>query len=96
MPDVLNPLKAERTVLFVSLKSDPLSVDGLVMAGWHVVHAKAAPQVERLLERGAVRVGVVSLPPDVTDDQLAELESCVCHTEAAWVALVRRGQADLP
>ena len=50
MPDVLNPLKAERTVLFVSLKSDPLSVDGLVMAGWHVVHAKAAPQVERLLE----------------------------------------------
>ena len=96
MPDVLNPLKAERTVLFVSLKADPLSVDGLVTAGWHVVHAKAAHQVERLLERGAVRVGVVSLPPDVTDEQLTELESCVSHTEATWVALVRRGQAELP
>lgn len=95
MPDVLNPLKAERTVLFVSLKSDPLSVDGLVTAGWHVVHAKAAHQVERLLERGAVRVGVVSLPPDVTEEQMTELESCVSHTEATWVALVRRGQSDV-
>ncbi|GLU30969.1 sigma-54 dependent transcriptional regulator [Trinickia caryophylli] len=91
-----NPLQAERTVLFVSLKPDSSYVDGLVAAKWQVVHAKTAQQVERLLERGAIRVGVVALPQECTEQQLAELEASVSHTEATWVALVQRGQADKP
>lgn len=96
MTQARNPLQAERTVLFVSLKPDLCWVDSLVAAQWQVVHAKTAQQVERLLERGAIRLGVVALPLGCTEQQLAELEACVCHTEATWVALIHRGQAEEP
>ncbi|PTB20224.1 Fis family transcriptional regulator [Trinickia symbiotica] len=91
-----NPLRAERTVLFLSLKPDVVGEDGLVSAGWHVVHARTPQQVDRMLERGVIRVGVVAMPLDCTEQQLAELEASVSHTDATWVAQVRHGQAEQP
>ncbi|HEV3104943.1 MAG TPA: sigma-54 dependent transcriptional regulator [Trinickia sp.] len=94
MTDAFNPHHAERTVLFVSLKPDLDTVEALDAAGWHVVHAKTPHQVERMLERGAIRVGVVELPRSCTAQQLAELGSCVSHADATWIAQVRPGQAE--
>ncbi|WP_116138630.1 sigma-54 dependent transcriptional regulator [Trinickia diaoshuihuensis] len=91
-----HPLRAERTVLLVSLKPDTESVDWLVSAGWHVVHAKTPQQVQRTLERGAIHVGLVQLPADCNSQQLAELESCISHNDVAWIAEVRPGQAEDP
>ncbi|RKP43825.1 sigma-54 dependent transcriptional regulator [Trinickia fusca] len=94
MTIAFNPSHAERTVLFVSLKPDTESIDALIAAGWHVVHAKPSQQVERLLERGAIRVGVVDLPKACDAQQLAEIESCISRTDATWIAQVCPGQAD--
>ena len=91
-----HPLHAERTVLLVSLKPDTDSVDWLVAAGWHVVHAKTPQQVQRIIDRGAIHVGLVQLPVACSSQQLAELESCISHSDVAWIAEVRPGQAEDP
>ncbi|WP_206956455.1 sigma-54 dependent transcriptional regulator [Trinickia acidisoli] len=96
MGTVSDSLHAERTVLLVSLKPDAESVDRLVAAGWHVVHAKTSQQVQRSVERGVIHVGLVQLPIDCSSQQLAELESCISHSDVAWIAEVRAGQADDP
>jgi DNA-binding NtrC family response regulator len=96
MNTVFDPSHAERTVLLVSLKPDSECVDRLVAAGWHVVHAKTPQQVQRTVERGAIHVGLVQLPVDCTSQQLAELESCISQSDAAWIAEVQPGQADNP
>ncbi|MGG1948611.1 sigma-54 dependent transcriptional regulator [Trinickia sp. NRRL B-1857] len=91
-----HPLRAERTVLLVSLKPDPETVDWLVSTGWNVVHAKTPQQVQRTVERGAIHVGLVQLPAECSSQQLAELESCIADTDVAWIAEVRPGQAEDP
>lgn len=96
MSTVFHPLHAERTVLFLSLKPDTESVDHLVAAGWHVVHAKTPQQVQKASEHGAVHVGLVQLPPDCNSQQLAELESCISNSQLAWIAEVQPGQAEDP
>jgi DNA-binding NtrC family response regulator len=96
MSTVFHPLHAERTVLFVSLKPDQESVDHLVAAGWHVVHAKTPHQVQKASERAAAHVGLVQLPANCSSQQLAELESCISDSEIAWIAEVRPGQAEEP
>ncbi|RDU98593.1 sigma-54 dependent transcriptional regulator [Trinickia dinghuensis] len=96
MTNAFDPLHADRTVLLVSLKPDTESVDRLVAAGWHVVHAKTAQQVQRTVERGAIHVGLVQLPLECSSQQLAELESCISQSDVAWIAEVRPGQADNP
>jgi DNA-binding NtrC family response regulator len=96
MANASNPLCAERTVLFLSLTPYATSVDGLITAGWQVVHARTPQQVDRMLDRGVIRVCVVALPEDCTEQQLAELESCVSHTDATWVAQVGQGQPEQP
>jgi DNA-binding NtrC family response regulator len=96
MGNASNSLRAGRTVLFLSLEPDAASVDGLATAGWQVVHARTPQQVERMLERGTIRVGVVVLPDHCTEQQLAEFQSCLAHSDATWVALVRQGQSERP
>lgn len=96
MTTAFHPLHAERTVLLVSLKPDTESVDQLVAAHWHVVHARTPQQVQKAVERGAIHVGLVQLPPDSSAQQLAELESCIAQSEVAWIAEVRPGQAEDP
>jgi len=53
------PNNAERTVLCISPKPDRFSIEGLAAAGWLVVHAKTAQQAERMLERNAIKVGLI-------------------------------------
>ncbi len=89
-----NPLCAERTVLFISPKPDLDTVDALVAAGWHIVHAKSPQQAVRVLERSTVRVGIVETPTDCTPLQLAELEMCVSYTDVTWIAQVHPGQVE--
>jgi DNA-binding NtrC family response regulator len=96
MINASNPPRAERTALFLSLEPDTPSVDSLTAAGWHVIRMKAPQQAGRILERGNIRVGVVAVPEDCTEQQLAEIENFVSHTEATWVAQVRHGQAEQP
>ncbi len=96
MSTVFSPLGAERTVLLVSLKPDTDSVDWLVSEGWHVVHAKTQQQVQRTIERAAIHVGLVQLPDSCSPQQLAELESCISHSDVAWIAEVRPRQAEDP
>ncbi|HTI16714.1 MAG TPA: sigma-54 dependent transcriptional regulator [Trinickia sp.] len=96
MTESLNSLRAERNVLFVSLKPETPRVENLISAGWHVVQARSPQQIDRLLDRHAIRVGVVELPQGCTEQQLAELESCVSHTDATWIAQVHPGQAEQP
>jgi DNA-binding NtrC family response regulator len=89
-------MHAERTVLLVSLTPDTETVNWLVSAGWHVVHAKTPQQVQRTLERGVIHVGLVQLPVECTSQQLAELESCIANSDVAWIAEVRPGQQNDP
>ena len=96
MSTVFDSSHAERTVLLVSLNPDTESVDCLVAAGWHVVHAKTQQQVQRTVERGVIHVGLVQLPVDCSVQQLAELESCISQSDVAWIAEVRPGQAENP
>jgi DNA-binding NtrC family response regulator len=94
MNNVLIPHNAERSVLCISPKPDQFSVEGLAAAGWQVVHAKTAQQAERMLERNAIKVGLIELPQECTQQQLSELESCAARTNTTWIAQVRPGQAD--
>jgi DNA-binding NtrC family response regulator len=88
------PHNAERTVLCISPKPDRFSIEGLAAAGWLVAHAKTAQQAERMLERNAIKVGLIELPQECTQQQLSELESCATRTNTTWIAQVRPGQAD--
>src|SRR5260370_9934559 len=89
-----SPLHTERAVLFVSLKPDSASVEGLIAAGWQVVHAKTTLQADRMLERHAIMVGLIELPSGCTQQQLAELGACVSRTDMIWIAQVHAGQAE--
>ncbi|MEA3119194.1 MAG: hypothetical protein QOI13_2464 [Paraburkholderia sp.] len=96
MTNALNPPRAERTVLFLSSVPDTANVESLVAAGWQVVRAKTLQQAGRLIEHGGIHVGVVAVPEDSSEQQLAEIESFISHTDATWVAQVRHGQAEQP
>src|ERR1700739_4135579 len=85
---------AERTVLCISPKQDQDNVAALASVGWHVVHAKSTQQAEKLLERGAIKVGLIELPRECTEQALLKLEACIARSEATWIAQVWPGQAE--
>ena len=85
---------AERTVLCISPKLDQDNVDALASVGWHVVHAKSTQQAEKLLERGAIKVGLIELPKECTAQALSKLEACIARSDATWIAQVWPGQAE--
>lgn len=94
MSTAFNTMRAERSVLLVSLEPDTAGIDALMAAGWHVVHAQTRQQVQRAAARGAIHVGLVQLPEPCSAQHLAELEACVSDTEVAWIAEVQPGQAE--
>jgi DNA-binding NtrC family response regulator len=91
--DASNTVRSERTVIFVSLKADSTIIEGLIAEGWQVVQARTPQQLNRALENGAIRVGVLALPDDCTERQLSELESIISPTRAAWIAVIHSESA---
>jgi DNA-binding NtrC family response regulator len=83
-----------RSVLYVSAKPDLPSIDALESAGWQVVQAKTMQQAERLIDRSAIKVGLIQLPQDCSAQQLSELSACTTHTSVTWVAQVQPGQTE--
>jgi hypothetical protein len=94
MNTVTIPSVAERTVLYISAQPDLASVAVLEAAGWQVVQAKSTSHAERLLERSPIKVGLVVLPADYTQQQLSEFATCATRTDVTWIAQVHPGQAE--
>jgi DNA-binding NtrC family response regulator len=83
---------SDRTVLCVAAAPDEALAAFLAAAGWHVVHARTTAAAEKLLDRGDIKVGLVTLPDDVTPRQLSAFETCMRHGEANWIAQIAPGQ----
>ncbi|MEM5290095.1 sigma 54-interacting transcriptional regulator [Paraburkholderia sabiae] len=84
---------SDRTVLCVASTPDEALAAFLADAGWQVVHARNTAAAEKLLDRGDIKVGLVTLPDDVTAQQLSAFEACMRHGEANWIAQIAPGQA---
>jgi len=84
---------SDRTVLCMASTPDEALAAFLGAAGWQVVHARTTAAAEKLLGRGDIKVGLVTLPDDVTQQQLSALEACMRHGEANWIAQIAPGQA---
>ncbi|BFG76365.1 sigma-54 dependent transcriptional regulator [Paraburkholderia terrae] len=84
---------SDRTVLCVASTPDEALAAFLGAAGWQVVHARTTAAAEKLLDRGDIKVGLVTLPDDVTQQQLSALEACMRHGEANWIAQIAPGHA---
>ncbi|MEM5339915.1 sigma-54 dependent transcriptional regulator [Paraburkholderia azotifigens] len=84
---------SDRTVLCVASTPDEALAAFLADAGWQVVHARTTAVAEKLLDRGDIKVGLVTLPDDVTQQQLSAFEACMRHGEANWIAQIAPGHA---
>jgi len=87
------PGASDRTVLCVAAAPDEALAAFLASAGWHVVHARTTAAAEKLLDRGDIKVGLVTLADDFTPQQLFALEACMRRGETNWIAQIAPGHA---
>jgi DNA-binding NtrC family response regulator len=94
MNTVSTEFTSERTVLYVSAKADPSTVQALAQSTWRVVQAANTDDAKRALENNTIKVGLIELPRDATYEQIKALEGCARRVKISWIALVWPGQVE--
>jgi DNA-binding NtrC family response regulator len=83
-----------RTALYLSSAHDERVADCLAQAGWQVERAGSIAEMERVLERHDIPVGLFDVPAYWTPQQRHTLASCMERNQTTWIAQVSPGQTD--
>ncbi|WP_321817489.1 MULTISPECIES: sigma-54 dependent transcriptional regulator [unclassified Paraburkholderia] len=90
MNTISTSMAAERSVLYVSAIPDTRIVELLTSANWQVALATGTEATAP----AASRVGLIELPPNVTQEQLGALQTYAQQVKVTWIALVQPGQSE--
>lgn len=83
-----------RTALYLSSAHDERVAEFLAQAGWQVERASSIAEIERVLERHEIPVGLVDVPVRWTPQQRHTLASCMERNQTTWIAQVTPGQTE--
>jgi DNA-binding NtrC family response regulator len=83
-----------RTALYLSSTHDERVAAFLAHAGWQVERAASIVEMERVLERHCIPVGLVDLPVQWSASQRHTLASCMERNETTWVARISPDQTE--